>query len=67
MEDLIQMGPVEEERWERVDREAAPRDPAARPPIAPVNPVPSDRYAVTSAAAYDPRPERVIWFLASAR
>ena len=59
------MGPVEEERWERVDREAAPRDPAARPPIAPVNPVPSDRYAVTSAAAYDPRPERVIWFLAS--
>ena len=62
------MGPVEEERWERVDREPVagdPRvDPAVRPPVAPVNPASSDYYSrSTVVRGYDPRFERVVWFV----
>jgi len=62
------MGPVEEERWERVDREPAPGDPrvdpAVRPPVAPASQASSEYYSRTTAVrSYDPRLERVVWFI----
>ena len=66
------MRPIEEERWERVDREVptdrpteSPTDPAARP----AEPVREEHYSRstlstgTVASTYDPRIERVIWFI----
>jgi uncharacterized protein YggT (Ycf19 family) len=58
------MGPVEEERWERVDREPAVAPPSD-PPVAraPVESYYSRTTGGTEVRAYDPRAERVIWFL----
>src|SRR5205807_10179416 len=39
-------------------------DPAVRPPVAPVNPASSDYYSrSTVVRGYDPRFERVVWFV----
>ena len=58
------MAPVEEERWERIDREPVTRDPVAPPPNAPVNSVQkSEYYRSSGPAPYDPRYERVVWFV----
>jgi uncharacterized protein YggT (Ycf19 family) len=61
------MRPIEEERWERVEREVPPEtradpptDPAARPGT-----TAREEYVSRSTigSAYDPRVERVIWFI----
>jgi uncharacterized protein YggT (Ycf19 family) len=56
------MGPVEEERYERVDRDpAGDRGPD---PAAPVRPAQESYYSrATTVARYDPRLERAIWFV----
>lgn len=60
------MGPVEEERWVRVDREPVVDplvDPAAAPPR-PGQTVREEHYASPAGVGgYDPRIERVIWFV----
>jgi YggT family protein len=67
------MRPIEEERWEQVDREVpanASTDPRAEPnrAVRPGEPVREEHYArstvgSTVVRAYDPRVERVIWFI----
>jgi uncharacterized protein YggT (Ycf19 family) len=66
------MRPIEEERWDRVDREAPtePRtDPHADPAVRPAEPAREEHYSRSTVAsgtvvsAYDPRIERVIWFI----
>jgi uncharacterized protein YggT (Ycf19 family) len=61
------MRPIEEEHWERVEREV-PTDPRAEPTTAsPVRPATTAREEYVSrstvASGYDPRVERVIWFI----
>jgi len=58
------MGPVEEERWQRTENDPVV-DPAARPvsPVAPGVPPSSTYYSRTTVGGYDPRAERVIWFV----
>jgi uncharacterized protein YggT (Ycf19 family) len=56
------MGPVEEERWER--SEPDPVEPAPAPPARSSAPVESSYTTPTPGrAGYDPRAERVIWFV----
>jgi uncharacterized protein YggT (Ycf19 family) len=55
------MGPVEEERWQRTENDPAAERPAA--PVAPSTPASSSYYSRTTVGAYDPRAERVIWFV----
>ena len=61
------MGPIEEERWQRsesdpgLDPSAGPTTPVA--PVAPVRPASSSYYSRTTVGVYDPRAERVIWFV----
>jgi len=59
------MGPVEEERWERTENDPGVADPAVGPatPVRPVYAGQSSYYSRTTVAAYDPRAERVIWFV----
>jgi hypothetical protein len=61
------MRPIEEERWERVDREvpADPRtDPVTNPAVRPAEPVREETYSRSAVVrGYDPRVERVIWFI----
>jgi len=64
------MGPVEEERWQRTEGDPAPEPPAGPmspvagvPPAAAVRPGSSSYYSRTTVGAYDPRAERVIWFV----
>jgi len=61
------MRPIEEERWERVDREvpADPRpDPLTDRTARPVEPAHEEHYSRgTVVRAWDPRVERVIWFI----
>ena len=61
------MRPIEEERWERVDREvpADPRtDPATNPAVRPAGSVREEAYSRSEVVrGYDPRVERVIWFI----
>ena len=66
------MRPIEEERWDRVDREVPtePRtDPHGDPAARPAEPVREEHYSRSTVAsgtvvsAYDPRIERVIWFI----
>ena len=61
------MRPTEEERWERVDREV-PTDPRTDPvtdrTARPGEPAHEEYYSRSSVVrAYDPRVERVIWFI----
>ena len=60
------MGPVEEERWERTETDPAV-DPAAGPlpPVRPGYAARSGSYYQRTAVGggYDPRVERVIWFV----
>jgi uncharacterized protein YggT (Ycf19 family) len=58
------MGPVEEERWQRTEND--PVDPAVGPgqAVRPDAPVQGTYYSRTTlAGVYDPRAERVIWFV----
>jgi uncharacterized protein YggT (Ycf19 family) len=63
------MRPIEEERWERVDREVPtnPRtDPVVDRTVRPGEPGHEEYYSRSSSTvvrAYDPRVERVIWFI----
>jgi uncharacterized protein YggT (Ycf19 family) len=68
----LPMRPIEEERWERVDREVptGPRtDPHIDPPVRPAEPVREEHYSRstvvpgTVASGSDPRVQRVIWFV----
>jgi hypothetical protein len=61
------MRPIEEERWERVERDA-PADPRADNPtdsqVRPGTPVREEYVSHgTRVSGYDPRVERVIWFI----
>jgi uncharacterized protein YggT (Ycf19 family) len=61
------MGPVEEERWRRTENDPAV-DPPVRPvtpgePVGPAVPPSSTYYSRTTIGGYDPRAERVIWFV----
>jgi YggT family protein len=70
------MRPIEEERWDRVDREVptdhrtdSPTDSPTNPPVRPAEPVREEHYSRSTvvpgsvASGYDPRVERVIWFI----
>jgi uncharacterized protein YggT (Ycf19 family) len=65
------MRPIEEERWERVEREVPPgprTDPPTDPGVRPGEPVREEYYSRSTAGStvvrgYDPRVERVIWFI----
>ena len=59
------MRPIEEERYERVEREVPP-GPRADPPIdspARTGTTAREEYVSRSVGGYDPRVERVIWFI----
>jgi uncharacterized protein YggT (Ycf19 family) len=65
------MRPTEEERWERVDREVPPgprTDPPSDPAVRPGEPAREQYYSRSTVGGtvvreYDPRVERVIWFI----
>ena len=66
------MRPIEEERWDRIDREVPtePRtDPHTDPAVRPAEPVREEHYSRSTVApgtvvhAYNPRIEQVIWFI----
>ena len=55
------MEPVEEERYERVDRQVVPQDPVQPETVQPRREEHYERTTVVR--TYDPRIERVIWFV----
>jgi len=66
------MRPIEEERWERVDREVPtdrPTESATDAPMRPAEPVREEHYSRSTAvpgpvmSTYDTRIERVIWYI----
>jgi uncharacterized protein YggT (Ycf19 family) len=65
------MRPIEEERWERVDRVGPPgprTDPPTDPAVRPGDPAREEYYSRSTVGGtvvrgYDPRVERVIWFI----
>lgn len=57
------MRPIEEERWEHVDREVR-TDPVTDPVARPGEPAREEHYSRSAVVrGYDPRVERVIWFI----
>ena len=61
------MRPIEEERWERVDHEVHTEpqsDPSTNPALRPAEAAREEHYSrITVVRGYDPRVERVIWFI----
>ena len=61
------MRPIEEERWERVDHEVHTEpqsDPSTNPALRPAEAAREEHYTrSTVVRGYDPRVERVIWFI----
>ena len=57
------MGPVEEERWQRTENDPAEPPVRPAPPGAPSMPTSSAVYSRTTLGGYDPRAERVVWFV----
>ena len=68
----LTMRPIEEERWDRVDRvvpNELQTDPPTDPAVRPAEPVREEHYSRstvmpgTVASGFDPRVERVVWFI----